>query len=216
MENKITLLKTFEQRQANGLFWAPSGRYLLVAGLRNMSGQLEFVDADSLESIAKETHQLCTDVVWDPTGRFVTTYVSNWKNKHENGYKIWTCRGKEIYGLNKDPFYQFLWRPKPPTLLSQKEIDNLMAPVNFKKLQKKIKEKEKEENIADSDARSTEEKKLRDNYRHHLVQRLKEKKIDTEWRKKMKIVEDDELFGFIQEHVEDVLEEKTEVIEQVD
>jgi len=59
-------------------------------------------------------------------------------------------------------------------------------------------------------------KKLRDNYRHHLVQRLKEKKIDTEWRKKMKIVEDDELFGFIQEHVEDVLEEKTEVIEQVD
>lgn len=57
-------LETFDQRLANHLYWSPAGRYLLLAGLKTMNGQLEFIDVDTMESIAKESHQLCSDVSW--------------------------------------------------------------------------------------------------------------------------------------------------------
>src|SRR5688572_14222318 len=99
-------------------------------------------------SVAKESHQLCTDVTWDYSGRFVTTYVSNWKNKNENGFVVWNCRGKRIYSLNKDPFFQFLWRPKPPTVLPKEKQDWLQQPTNFKQFQKKYKLMERAEQDA--------------------------------------------------------------------
>ena len=43
----------------------------------------------------------------------------------ENGYVIWDFRGQEIMKRAQDGFKQFIWRPRPPTLLSkerQKEI----------------------------------------------------------------------------------------------
>lgn len=65
----------------------------------------------------------CLNSIRDATGRFVATYVSNWKNKSENGFVIWNCRGKRVFALNKDPFFQLLWRPKPPVILPKAELD---------------------------------------------------------------------------------------------
>jgi len=213
---KIVLLKTFEQRLANHLYWATNGRYLLLAGLKTMNGVLEFIDVDTLESVAKETHQLCTDVMWDYSGRFVATYVSNWKNKNENGFVIWTCRGKKVYSLNKDPFFQFLWRAKPPTVLPKDKLDSLQQPVNFKKFQKKYKTLEKAELDAVTSKRRTEQEKLKSDYRTLLSQRLKEQESEDEisWRKSIGIHNDaDSDFYVVEECVEEILEEKIEVIE---
>lgn len=35
----------------------------------------------------------------------------------ENGYAIWDFRGQEIVKYIQDRFKQFIWRPRPPTLL---------------------------------------------------------------------------------------------------
>jgi len=211
---KIVLLKTFEQRLANHLYWATGGRYLLLAGLKAMNGQLEFIDVDTLDSIAKETHQLCTDIMWDNTGRYVATYVSNWKNKNENGFIVWTCRGKKFYSLNKDPFFQFLWRPKPPTVLPKDKLEWLQQPSNFKKFQKKYKTMERAEQDAVNIKRRTEQEKLKSDYRQLLLLRLKEEENDVNWRKSVGIHEDTESdFYVVEECVEEILEETVEVIE---
>jgi len=211
---KIVLLKTFDQRFANHLYWSPAGRYLLLAGLKTMNGQLEFIDVDTMESIAKEAHQLCNDVCWDATGRFVATYVSNWKNKSENGFAVWTCRGKKVFNLNKDPFFQFLWRPKLPVILPKAELDNLSQPGNFKKYSKKYKTMERAELDAVNTKRKQEQDKLKSDYRALLLLRLKEQESDVNWRKSLGIHDDTESdFYVVEECVEEILEEKIDLVE---
>ena len=33
-----------DRRQANHLFWSPAGKFIVLAGLRQMNGVLEFID----------------------------------------------------------------------------------------------------------------------------------------------------------------------------
>lgn len=39
----------------------------------------------------------------------------------ENGYAIWDFRGQELEKHILDRFKQFLWRPRPPTLLTKEQ-----------------------------------------------------------------------------------------------
>ena len=43
----------------------------------------------------------------------------------ETGYQIWDFRGKPLYKLQKEKFYMFLWRPRPPTLLSKDKVKEI-------------------------------------------------------------------------------------------
>mmetsp|Transcript_11158 Transcript_11158/g.16863 ORF Transcript_11158/g.16863 Transcript_11158/m.16863 type:complete len:692 (-) Transcript_11158:98-2173(-) len=122
-EDGVVTLKTLEKRPASHLFWAPQGGFILLAGLRSADGgHLEFYNVNDLETMATEDHFGCSHIVWDPTGRYVTTSISSWTNQQmENGYNIWTFQGKLIHKVLKDRFYQFAWRPRPPTLLSKEK-----------------------------------------------------------------------------------------------
>jgi len=53
------------------------------------------------------------------------TGVSSWKVKEDTGFNMYTFQGRIIKRTILKNFVQFLWRPRPPTLLSeekQKEI----------------------------------------------------------------------------------------------
>ena len=39
----------------------------------------------------------------------------------DNGFAIWDFRGQEIVKHIRDRFKQFIWRPRPPTLLSKEK-----------------------------------------------------------------------------------------------
>ena len=39
----------------------------------------------------------------------------------ENGYHLWDFKGTQLREEHIDRFKQFLWRPRPPTLLSKEE-----------------------------------------------------------------------------------------------
>lgn len=67
---KVVKLTTLKARQANSLHWSPAGRFLLIAGLKGFNGQLEFFNVDDLETTATAEHFTCTDIEWDPTGRY--------------------------------------------------------------------------------------------------------------------------------------------------
>ena len=96
-----------------------------MANLKGTSGQLEWVDVNAMQTIGEAEHFMCSDIEWDPTGRFVATSVAHWRHQMENGYNIWTSQGRQIKHQRQDKFFQLLWRPRPPSLLSdtqEKEV----------------------------------------------------------------------------------------------
>ena len=117
----LNLLKTLEKKGVNEIHWSPAGRHVLLAGMKHLSGALIFFNADELQTMAEEEHLMATDVAWDPTGRYVCTYVSALKQSTENGYTVWNFAGKPQLRLMKERLFNFMWRPRPPSLLSVQE-----------------------------------------------------------------------------------------------
>ena len=60
-----------------------------------------------------------SDIEWDPTGRYVVSYVSYWNWKAENAYILWNFQGKQLQKQNYDKLYKFSWRPRPPTMITE-------------------------------------------------------------------------------------------------
>ncbi len=130
--SKLKLLNTFEARQCNSIFWSPRGGSLVMAGLKDMSDTLEFIDVDLKRSLVKSAHLMCREVLWDPTGRYVITAVTqppgeenDFRSSMENGYKLWTMQGQEIAKSTFKTLYQVMWRPRPDLILSTEEVKKI-------------------------------------------------------------------------------------------
>jgi len=117
--SKLRLLTKLEKRSANTLHWSPLGTTLLMAGMTPLSGDLEWYNAAELQTVGQDEHFMLTHVSWDPSGRFVTTGVSHWRHQSDNGYNMWSSQGKLLGRHLKDKFYELMWRPRPPSLLSE-------------------------------------------------------------------------------------------------
>merc|ERR1712205_297391 len=91
-----------EKKSCNALFWSPAGSITLLANLKGTAGQLEWVDVNVQQTIGEAEHFMCSDIEWDPTGRFVATSVSHWRHQMENGYILWSSHGRELSHEKKD------------------------------------------------------------------------------------------------------------------
>ena len=120
-----------EQKVANNLFWSPTGQHIVLASLRCSNYTLEFVDTSDFSITNTQEHFKVTDVEWDPTGRFVASSVGYWQHKSDNGYWIMSFQGRVIRKQTVSRLCQFLWRPRPPTLLSEEKIKEIKK--NLKK-----------------------------------------------------------------------------------
>lgn len=129
-KGKVDHLKTFEKRTANHLFWSPNGQFIVLAGLRSMNGVLEFVDTQDMTVMAQTEHFMATDVEWDSTGRYVASAVSWWGHKVDNAFWIWNFQGQLLVKQQLERFCQLMWRPRPASMLTEKEIKEIRR--NFK------------------------------------------------------------------------------------
>nr|CAG4648511.1 EOG090X01UY [Polyphemus pediculus] len=120
-----TLVKKYERKPCNQLFWSPAGQFIVLAGLRSMSGTLEFIDTHDFTVMNTGEHFMATDVEWDPTGRYVATSVSWWGHKVDNAYWLWSFQGKILKRVPLDKFCQLQWRPRPPTLLTLQQTKDI-------------------------------------------------------------------------------------------
>jgi len=201
-------LETLDKRLVGHLLWSPRGRFIVIF---SNNGNFEFYDAESSETMAKDKqHLMATFVTWDPTGRYVTTYVSAWKAKTEHGYKIWSFRGIELYSILQEGFLQFAWRPRPPTLLSEETLKKLEDPSFFKKYRDKYKEEDKTKVGERNAALMKDREKLRRQYRLYMAQKKLEYEEDALFRKKLGIEEDE---GYM---VEEMVEELMDVKEKIE
>ncbi|ETI28772.1 hypothetical protein G647_01223 [Cladophialophora carrionii CBS 160.54] len=153
------LVKTFDKKNSNGIYWSPKGRFVVVATVSvQQHSDLDFYDMDyegerpendtaahlnaNLMLMNSEDHYGVTDVDWDPTGRYVTTSASVWTHQMENGYRIWTFYGALLAEHPTEKFKQLLWRPRPPTLLSKEEQRTVRR--NLREYSKEFEELDKE------------------------------------------------------------------------
>jgi translation initiation factor 3 subunit B len=117
----VKKLVTLENKKANHLFWSPKGNHIILAGLKNINGALEFFSVNDLETMGTADHFMCTDIEWDPSGRTVITSISTFRHT-DTGYCAWTFQGNPILSLNREKLYSVNWRPRPPSLLSDARI----------------------------------------------------------------------------------------------
>lgn len=139
----VTLLKRFDKKSCNRLFWSPNGQFIVLAGLKNANnGALEFIDTGNDFAVMTACeHFRVTDVEWDPTGRYVVTGVSAWAVNSDNCYQVWSFQGKLIKKSAPAGFCNFQWRPRPKSLLTDEQIKDIKK--NFKKYQSEFEVKDR-------------------------------------------------------------------------
>jgi len=137
----VCLAEKLDKKCCNHLFWSPAGQYIVLADLRSSSGLLEFVNTADFTVLATTEHFQASDVEWDPTGRYVVTVCSFWKAKVDTGYWVWSFQGKILKRNTQPGFCQLLWRPRPPTLLSQAQMDEIMK--NLRKYSSQFESKDR-------------------------------------------------------------------------
>ncbi|KAK2557121.1 Eukaryotic translation initiation factor 3 subunit B [Acropora cervicornis] len=194
-EASVALQKTFEKKQVNSIFWSPCGQFCILAGLRNMNGVLEFYDTVDSTCMSQAEHFMATDVEWDPTGRYVATSVSWWAHKVDNGYYIWSFQGKLLQRHTLDQFCSLLWRPRPPSLLSEEDLKNIRK--DIKKYQRLFEAK-------DRMSQSRASKELIDRRRRKMkdFQSIETDELDSNAEE----FEDESVEFFVQEEITEVEE----------
>ncbi|CAG8453165.1 798_t:CDS:2 [Diversispora eburnea] len=225
------LIKTLEKKTSDAIYWSPQGRHVIVATLRSstvfdlefwdldfegVSEQKEFTKADpaaSLQLMSTQEHYGITDIEWDPTGRYVISSSSVWRNPMmENGYTLWDFKGLQLQKHLMDKFKQLLWRPRPKSLLTSEQK---------KKIRKNLREYSKQFDEEDSIALTSVSKELLA-HRRRLIDEW------NAWRKRVEkeLAEERERAGLppiqkrdtenmeiIEEWIEEVVEETEEIIE---
>ncbi|KAI5959839.1 PRT1 [Candida pseudojiufengensis] len=125
--------KKFENKHSNTVIWSPKGRYVVVATISRSSGEIEFFDVSFEDDSSKKTSSTnvkllktdkysgMTNISWDPSGRFVTAWSSAWLHAIENGYRLYEFTGNLLRDESIDQFNDFIWRPRPESLLTNND-----------------------------------------------------------------------------------------------
>jgi len=208
--DKLTFLKTLEKRPVNNVFWAPHGTFVVLAGLKNLNGVLEFWNTNEMECMAQEEHFMATDVEWDPTGRFVASSVTHYQL--ENGYNIWTFQGNLRHHYTKSKFFQFLWRPRPASLLSKEKEKEIKK--NLAEYSKRYQKEDDAFMLEHASGKTAEKREMREQWAALLRMRTSERQEQAAARRELRDGElsDDE--GEMIE-VEETFEEVVDVTEEI-
>jgi len=124
----VQLLHKLERKAVNEIRWSPRGTDVILGGLRNLNGTLEWwaCTEKELDQMGADEHFMCTDIEWDASGRYVATSVQALRHNMENGYNIWTSQGQQLQKVGIEHFQKLQWRPRPPTLMTSKDEKKMM------------------------------------------------------------------------------------------
>lgn len=138
---------TFPNVHATRLFWSPFGQFLIGSNLGSQrAGLLEFYDCDLVELVTTADHPQMTSLSWDPSGRYALTSVcqsvdgrsGDWKASYDGGYRVYNSHGQLLVEEKIERLHQVIWRPRPPSVLSEKqlaELKNTMRTKHWKRFE---------------------------------------------------------------------------------
>lgn len=226
--NMFSHVETIEGKTGNTIFWSPKGRHLVFVTLGStVKCDCEFFDVDldpptgsqendigeRIQSIAAVEHFGMTRLEWDPSGRYVATIGSIWDSSVEPGYRIWDFfKGREIARQSLDKLKEFIWRPRPATLLSKEQQKSIRK--NLKEYSKKFEEEDAAESANVSQELIAHRRKLLsdwDEWRVSVKNELDELRKAT-GRALPHVLRHDENELTIEEVVEELIDEKEEIV----
>ncbi|KAA8910717.1 eukaryotic translation initiation factor eIF2A-domain-containing protein [Sphaerosporella brunnea] len=224
--------KTVEKKNSNAIYWAPKGRFAVIATVHSQqSFELEFWDFDfegekqkqekapankdlacNLMLMATAEHYGVTDVEWDPTGRYVATSASFWKHQMENGYHLYDFKGQLLREEHIERFNQFLWRPRPPTMLTKEDLKTIRK--NLREYSRQFDEEDEFEESFKNKEVVEARKRLLDEWRawrERCERELERDRKEAGWTPPVAVEGGEETV--VEEIVEEVIEEKEEEIQ---
>ncbi len=229
------LIRTLPGRTSNTIRWSPRGRHVVLATVGSSTkSELEFWDLDfntddrretTVEKTEKESgasvqhlgtadHYALTDAEWDPSGRYLATSASAWRHTLENGYAIWDFKGQELEKHILDRFKQFLWRPRPRTLLTKEQLRQIRR--NLKEYSRAFDEEDAAEESNVSAELIAQRKRLVDEWNAWRIRAKEELAADRGGKKaaprqKEEVAEEkEEIEVWIDEVIEQIEEEVVE------
>lgn len=130
----------------------------------------------------------------------------------EPGYTIWDFKGTDLSRNQLDKFKQFLWRPRPATLLSKEEQKKIRK--NLREFSKRFDEEDAAEESNVSAELIAHRRRLIDEWNAWRAKRTKE--LEAE-RKKAGLsvssaAKPDEERETVEEWVEEIIDETEEVV----
>jgi len=167
-----------------------------------------------METVGQEEHFNASSLEWDPTGRYVATVVSSWNHQVETGYNVYSFQGKLLKRVLKDKFYQFLWRPRPPTLLPEEKQKFIKK--NLKKYEKEYIRLENAARDKEEEERFQKREALRIEFESYLAQKHKSYEEERELRRKLRggeASDDESNYEYRDEWVEEVEERKETIVD---
>eukprot|EP00747_Dinoflagellata_sp_TGD_P156940 gnl/TRDRNA2_/TRDRNA2_177702_c2_seq3.p1 gnl/TRDRNA2_/TRDRNA2_177702_c2~~gnl/TRDRNA2_/TRDRNA2_177702_c2_seq3.p1 ORF type:complete len:656 (-),score=-36.73 gnl/TRDRNA2_/TRDRNA2_177702_c2_seq3:83-2050(-) len=126
----LRCIKTLEKKACNKIYWSPKRCNAVLAGIRPLGGRLEFFNLESYSILRTDEHYNCTDVSWDPTGRFVAT-ISDKTQHVEHGCIIWSLEGIKLCRIPEERLEIFAWRPSPAVLLNPERSNRVASELNY-------------------------------------------------------------------------------------
>uniref|UniRef100_A0A8C0GZV5 Eukaryotic translation initiation factor 3 subunit B n=1 Tax=Chelonoidis abingdonii TaxID=106734 RepID=A0A8C0GZV5_CHEAB len=116
--------------------WEPNGSKFAVLHGEPPRISISFYHVKNngkIELIKTFDKQQANTIFWSPQGQFLvlaglrrnSILCLEVIHRVDNAYWLWTFQGRLLQKNNKDRFCQLLWRPRPPTLLSQDQIKQI-------------------------------------------------------------------------------------------
>lgn len=81
----------------NTVLWAPHGRFLVLGGFGNISGNMQFWDNNRKKMMAEVKAPGSTNYAWSPCSRFFLTATLFPRLRVDNGFKVWKYDGSLVH-----------------------------------------------------------------------------------------------------------------------
>lgn len=128
---KLELIKELKAKSVHQIFWSPLGQHCVIAQTASKTygatclAEFYDVGTNDVQILSKTEQDHMSDIEWDPTGRFLITYVSYWNFRQENAYMLWNFQGKQLLRVPQDRLFKFSWRPRPISQLTSEQIKEI-------------------------------------------------------------------------------------------
>ncbi|CAN3362086.1 eukaryotic translation initiation factor 3 subunit B [Diutina catenulata] len=127
------VLKQVKNKHSNTVVWSPKGRYVVIATILRNNGELDFYDTryeaddEPVKQLRVEKYTSMTNLSWDPSGRFIAAWSSQWMHNIDNGYHVYDFTGQQVRDETVEQFKEFIWRPRPASLLTDADREKVRA-----------------------------------------------------------------------------------------
>ncbi|KAH8724555.1 eukaryotic translation initiation factor eIF2A-domain-containing protein [Phaeosphaeriaceae sp. PMI808] len=105
---------SFDLSPRNTIIFSPHGRYVLVAGFGNLTGDVDIYDLEkNYAKVCNFKASNCTYCEWSPDGRHILSATTSPRLRVDNGIRIFHVTGELMYNEEMTEMYHVTWRPQP-------------------------------------------------------------------------------------------------------